>query len=260
MSGAGGMRVIGVVHLAALPGAPGWGGEMGEVVDAALADARAYEAGGCDAVVIENFGDAPFTAGRVGPETVAAMAVVGRRVGRELGIPFGFNVLRNDALAALALCAACGGSFIRVNVHTGAMVTDQGLIEGNAFETVRRRDQWCPEVKLLADVMVKHAAPAVATTIERAAEETLGRGKADGLIVSGAATGEAVLMGDLERVRAACPEATILVGSGVDEGNVAGLLEYADGVIVGTSVKEGGVTVGAVDEGRVRAFVGKVNN
>ncbi|MEM8952935.1 MAG: BtpA/SgcQ family protein [Verrucomicrobiota bacterium] len=255
-----GRKVIGVVHLGALPGAPGWGGDMAVVAEAAIRDARAYEMGGCHSLVIENFGDAPFTAGRVGPETVAAMAVVGRRVGREVEIPFGFNVLRNDPLAALGLCAACGGTFIRVNVHTGAMFTDQGFIEGNAYETVRRRDEWCPGVKIYADVLVKHAAPAVETTIERAAEETLGRGKADGLIVSGVATGDAVAMEDLKRVRGTCPEATILVGSGADAGNVGELLEYADGVIVGTSLKEEGETMNRVDEAKVRELVEAVPN
>jgi membrane complex biogenesis BtpA family protein len=163
-------RLIGVVHLGALPGAPGWGGDLEAVVSAALADAGAYEAGGCDALVIENFGDAPFTGATVGPETVAAMAVVGRRVGREVGLPVGFNVLRNDAAAALGLCAACEGAFIRVNVHTGAMLTDQGMIEGNAYDTVRRRERLCPGVKIFADVLVKHAAPVAPVTIERAAE------------------------------------------------------------------------------------------
>jgi membrane complex biogenesis BtpA family protein len=248
----GDIRLIGVVHLGPLPGAPGWRGDLEAIVSGALADARAYEAGGCDAVVIENFGDAPFTGSSVGPETVAAMAVAGRRVKRALSLPVGFNVLRNDAAAALGLCAACEGSFIRVNVHTGAMLTDQGVIEGDAYGTVRRRDALCPEVKIFADVLVKHAAPMAPTTIERAAEETLGRGKADGLIVSGEATGAVVDMGELRRVREACPEATLLIGSGVDEGNAGTLLEYADVLIVGTSVKKDGVTTNPVDGERVK--------
>jgi membrane complex biogenesis BtpA family protein len=240
-------RLFGVVHLGALPGAPGWEGDMEGVVSAAVADARAYEEGGCDAVVIENFGDAPFTGASVGPETVAAMAVVGRRVRREISVPMGFNVLRNDAAAALGLCAACEGKFIRVNVHTGAMLTDQGMIEGEAFATVRRRNELCPEVKIFADVLVKHAAPLTPMTIERAAEETLGRGKADGLIVSGEATGSAVDLDEVRRVREACPEAMILIGCGVEVGIARALLEWAYNLIVGTSVKEGGVTGNRVD-------------
>src|SRR5262245_10727877 len=119
--------LIGVVHLLPLPGSPRWQGDLEKLIKSAVADARAYEQGGADAVFIENFGDVPFTKSKVGPETIAAMAAAGRAIRQSIQIPLGFNVLRNDACAALALCAACRGDFIRVNVHTGAMLTDQGL-------------------------------------------------------------------------------------------------------------------------------------
>src|SRR5207302_2882561 len=115
--------------------------------------------GGAHALCIENFGDIPFTKGKVGPETIAAMAAAGCAIREMVKLPIGFNVLRNDASAALALCAACRGSFIRVNVHAGAMLTDQGLIEGNAYDTLRYRQRLCPEVQIFADVHVKHAVP-----------------------------------------------------------------------------------------------------
>src|SRR5262249_51766407 len=124
--------LIGVVHLRPLPGSPGWGGDLESVIEFAVNDARAYEPGGASAGFIENFGDVPFTKGHVGPETIAAMAAAGRAIREAVKLPMGFNVLRNDGCAALALCAACGGDFVRINVHTGAMLTDQGLIEGNA--------------------------------------------------------------------------------------------------------------------------------
>src|SRR5436190_21096294 len=130
---------IGVVHLRALPGSPRWQGDLKEVIKYAVNDARAYERGGAHAVFIENFGDVPFTKAEVGPETIAAMAAAGRAVRQAVKLPIGFNVLRNDPCAAFALCAACNGSFIRVNVHCGAMLTDQGVIEGNAYETLRYR-------------------------------------------------------------------------------------------------------------------------
>lgn len=150
---------VAVIHLQPLPGSPRWGGDFERVSRSAVDDARACKDGGTDAVVIENFGDAPFGKGAVPPETVAAMAVIGSAVRDAVGLPLGFNVLRNDGLAALALCAACGGDFIRVNVLSGAMVTDQGVIEGNAFSVTRLRRQLAPNAKILADVHVKHAAP-----------------------------------------------------------------------------------------------------
>src|SRR5258708_5810050 len=124
--------LLGVVHLRPLPGSPRWAGDLESVLRLAVNDARAYEQGGADALFVENFGDAPFTKGVVGPETVAAMAAAGRAVRAAVKLPIGFNVLRDDASAALALCAACGGSFIRVNVHCGAILPHPGIIQGNA--------------------------------------------------------------------------------------------------------------------------------
>jgi membrane complex biogenesis BtpA family protein len=244
---------IGVVHLKPLPGSPRFAGSMETVLKAALADARAYERGGAHAVFVENFGDAPFFK-TVGPETVAAMAVAGRAVREAVRLPIGFNVLRNDPHAALALCTACGGSFIRVNVHTGAMLTDQGLIEGDAAETLRRRQRLGPSVKILADVHVKHAAPLGNLPIAVAARDTLERGLADALIVSGSGTGQATEMEKLERVRRACPQARILIGSGTTASNVREYLRLADGVIVGSSLKRSGVLSKPVDARRVAAL------
>src|SRR5712692_1322087 len=116
--------LFGMVHMKALPGAPLFGGSLDAVIESAIADARALEAGGCDGMLFENFGDRPFGK-RAGAATVAAMSRVIAEVRREIRIDFGVNVLRNDAQAALAIAAATGAHFIRVNVHAGAMLTDQ---------------------------------------------------------------------------------------------------------------------------------------
>jgi membrane complex biogenesis BtpA family protein len=250
--------LIGVVHLKALPGSPGWKGDFATVLKSALADARAYERGGAHALVVENFRDVPFTKRNVGPETVAAMASVGRIIAEEIGLPIGFNVLRNDACAGLALCVACNGRFIRVNVHAGAMLTDQGVIESNAFETLRYRKRICPGALIFADVHVKHAVPLGNWPLEAAARDTLERGLADALIVSGAGTGLPTSASDVERIRAACPSAKILLGSGVTESNVRDYLPLADGFIVGTSLKFGGKVSNPVDPKRVAQLVKKL--
>jgi membrane complex biogenesis BtpA family protein len=246
--------LIGVVHLRALPGAPRWKGDLASVIKLAENDARAYERGGAHAVFIENFGDVPFTKASAGPETVAAMTAAGCAVRQAVGIPIGFNVLRNDARAALALCVACGGDFMRVNVHTGAMLTDQGLIEGSAFDTLRYRRTICPNALIFADVHVKHAVPIGNWTIEDAARDTAERGLADALIVSGAGTGMAADLADLESVRRVCPSARVLLGSGVTLQNARDFLALADGFIVGTSLKTGGKLANPVDPKRVAAL------
>jgi uncharacterized protein len=246
--------LIGVVHLRPLPGSPRWRGDLESVIQFAVNDARAYERGGAQALFIENFGDIPFTKGNVAPETIAAMAAAGRAIRQAVKLPLGFNVLRNDAHAALALCAVCGGEFIRVNVHTGAMLTDQGLIEGNAYETLRYRQRLCPRVRIFADVHVKHAVPLGDWTIEDAARDTVERGLAGALIVSGAGTGLATDLADVERVRRAAPGTKILLGSGVSLANARDFLPAADGFIVGTSLKVGGNVANPVDARRVTAL------
>ncbi len=246
--------LIGVVHLQPLPGAPRWNGDFRNTLRRAIQDARAYKRGGAHALFIENFGDAPFTAAKVGPETVAAMAAAGRAVRAAVDLPLGFNVLRNDACAALALCAACEGSFIRVNVHTGAMVTDQGVLQGQAYETLRYRRQICPETLIFADVHVKHAVPLGAQSIEQSARDTLERGLADALIVSGTGTGLAADIAQVRAVRSACPAARLLLGSGVTVENVRQYLPLADGFIVGTSLKRQGRILQPVDPARVAAL------
>jgi membrane complex biogenesis BtpA family protein len=247
--------LIGVVHLKPLPGAPRWEGDLKALIDFAVADAKAYERGGAHAIFVENFGDVPFTKSSVGPETIAAMTAAGCAIRAAVKLPIGFNVLRNDAQAALALCAACDGDFIRVNVHTGAMLTDQGLIEGDAYHTVRYRDRIRPGAQIFADVHVKHAQPLGDWTIEDSAHDTVERGLADALIVSGVGTGQAADMADVERVRRACPHTKLLLGSGVNVANVKDYLRFADGVIVGSSLKKDGKLANPVDAKRVAALV-----
>jgi membrane complex biogenesis BtpA family protein len=245
---------LGVVHLQPLPGAPRWRGDLDRVIRLAVADAVALERGGAHGMFIENFGDVPFTKGPVGPETVAAMCAVAWAIKDRVRIPIGFNVLRNDPRAALALCAACDGSLVRVNVHTGAMLTDQGLIEGNASDTLRYRQAMAPHAWILADVHVKHATPLGATDIESTARDTLSRGLADGLIVSGSGTGWTTELADVKRVRQAVPNARIFIGSGVTHDNLTDYLQFADGVIVGTALKSEGRVGNPVDTRRVRAL------
>lgn len=247
--------LIGVVHLRPLPGSPGFSGSLREIIKAAVADAAAYERGGAHAVFIENFGDVPFTKSAVAPETIASMSAAGCAVRAAVKLPIGFNVLRNDARAALALCAACEGSFIRVNVHCGAMLTDQGLIEGDAYNTLRHRKAIAPDAEIFADVHVKHAVPLGDWSLEDAAHDTVERGLADALIVSGVGTGQPADIADVERVRRACPNTKLLLGSGVTLENARDYLRHADGVIVGSSLKRDGRLSNPVDSKRVAALV-----
>ena len=247
--------VIGMVHLLPLPGAPRWNGDLDTVLHRAVADARTLSDGGVDAILVENFGDTPFLPGVVEPVTVAAMTRAVAAVRAALDRPVGVNVLRNDAAAALAVAAATGATFIRVNVHTGGMFTDQGWIQGKASETLRLRARIAPDVAILADVLVKHATPPAGANLRDAARDTWERGLADALIVSGAATGEATDLERVREVREAVPEAVVLVGSGVTAETAEATLAHAHGVIVGSALQEGGLAGRAVEIERVRRLV-----
>ena len=227
-----------MVHLLPLPGSPRFGGSLSDVIEAALSDAQAIVEGGAAGIVVENFGDVPFFAAMVPPETVAAMTRVVSEIARAVKKPFGVNVLRNDARAALAVAAATGAAFIRVNVHTGAMATDQGIIEGAAAETLRLRRSLAPEVLIFADHLVKHAAPIGAADPVQMARDLRLRGLADAIIVTGGETGAAADPARLTMLRQAI-DAPILVGSGLTAENAASFTD-ADGAIVGTSLKKNG--------------------
>jgi uncharacterized protein len=204
--------------------------------------------GGVDAIIVENLGDAPFASAHVAPYTVAAMTrVVTEIVG--IGVPVGVNVLRNDARAALSIAAATGAHFMRVNVHTGVMATDQGLLTGGARETLLERNRLGVDVVIAADVHVKHAAPLGDSRLEDAAHDTWHRGQANVLIVTGSGTGQPTDGTDVQRVRGAVPEATIWVGSGLRPG--CPLPDGANGAIVGTWLHRDSCLSAPVSEPRV---------
>lgn len=210
------------------------------------------EDGGAHGIIVENFGDAPFRIGRLDSETVSAMTLAVDKVRQSTNLPVGINMLRNDAGSAMAVAAVTGAAFIRVNVHYGIMAADEGLVEGEASRTLRQRQALGVDVKILADVMVKHAVPLGPMDLGLMVRETLNRGLADGLIISGPATGMATSETDVETARQAVPDAFILVGSGIDESNAAAVLAKADGAIVGTSLKRDGIITNLVDPERVK--------
>lgn len=252
--------LLGMAHLPPLPGAPEFDGDRAAIREAARADAEALLSAGFDGVLVENYGDAPYYPADVPKHTVAEMTAVVESLA--VDAPVGVNVLRNDAAAALSVAAATGGAFVRVNVHAGVRETDQGWIEGRAHETMRLRERLDADVAVLADVAVKHSAGPTDRDLATLAAETLDRGLADGLIVSGPATGESTAPEQLRRVVDARddtdPDAPVFVGSGVTPDNAADLLEVADGAVVGTAVKQGGETTNRVDSERAERLVDAV--
>lgn len=262
-----GQPVIGMVHLPPLPGTPQSTASAAEtmerVIGRATADAAALERGGVDGLLIENFGDAPFAPDDVPKHTVAATTRAATAVANGTDLPIGINVLRNDAAAAVSIAAATGAEFVRINVHTGARVTDQGIIEGRAHRTLRLRDQLDADVGVFADVDVKHSAPVSDADDLESVADTVERGLADAVIASGRGTGESLAESALREVVAARDDAgvdaPVIVGSGVTADSIGDVLELADGAIVGTALKENGETTAPVDAERVAALVDRAD-
>lgn len=247
--------IIGVVHLLPLPTSPRWGGSLKAVIDRAAQEATALASGGVDGIIVENFFDAPFVKERVDPAVVSAMSLIVQQLMQLVTLPIGINVLRNDAHSALAIASCVKAQFIRVNVLTGVMATDQGIIEGQAHSLLRYRRELGSDVKILADVLVKHARPLGSPNLTTAVQDTIERGLADAVILSGWSTGSPPSLEDLELARAAADETPVFIGSGANWENVSTLMQAADGVIVSSSLKRHGRREQPIDPIRVSQFV-----
>ncbi len=232
--------IIGMIHVGPLPSTPSdeWL-SIDEVVDRAVKEARILENGGVDGVMVENFHDTPYPRYSADPATVAAMAIITREVRREVSVPVGVNILRNCGVQALGVAFVAGASFIRVNALAEAVVSDQGVLEPIAYELMRYRRYLGAEVSVLADVHVKHAAPLAPRPLKLVAAETVERGGADAVVVSGSATGRPPTVSEVREVKEAV-KAPVIIGSGLNPGNAVELLKIADGAIVGTYFKVGG--------------------
>ncbi len=226
---------------------------MSAVIERARSDARLLADVGFEGIMVENFGDAPFFADDAPKVTIAAMTLAIGEVS-SVGLPVGVNVLRNDALGALSIAAAVEAAFVRVNVLSGIMYTDQGPIVGRAAEVARARRELSPATAIMADVFVKHATPPAGLSLVDATNDLVERAGADGVIVSGSGTGAATNLEDLRTVadRSHLP---VFVGSGATADTIGQILTIADGAIVGSDTKIDGIATNPVDAARAAAVV-----
>lgn len=247
--------IIGVVHLQPLPTSPRWGGDLQAIISRAEREATALASGGVDGIIVENFFDAPFVKDQVDPAVVSAMTLLVQKIMNLVSLPIGINVLRNDGQSAMAIASCVQAQFIRVNVLTGVMSTDQGLIEGKAHQLLRYRRELGSDVKIFADVLVKHAQPLGEPNLTTVVQETIERGLADGIILSGWTTGSPPTLEDLKLASAAALDTPVFIGSGANSNNISTLMPAADGVIVSSSLKRHGHIDRPIDPIRVSQFV-----
>lgn len=249
-------KLIGMVHLKPLPGSYQYKDDLSNIIDHAVTEAKKIEDSGFDAVMVENFHDVPFSK-EVEPVTVSSMSVIGKEIMEEVSIPVGINVLRNDALASYSVAYSVDADFIRVNVLSGVALTDQGIIEGSAQDLFDLRRRVQSDIQVLADVHVKHAHHF--SDFTEAIDDTVERGLADAVVVSGERTGGSVEPNKL-RLAKENSNAPVIVGSGVTKNNLSDLWDYGDTFIVGTSIKKNGVTNNDIDLERAKDLVKKAQD
>lgn len=233
--------IIGMIHLAALPGTPSNKRSVDEIAESAVAEANVLRDAGIDALAIENMHDTPYLKGAVGPEITAAMTIVAREVRRAAQLPCGIQILAGANREALAVALAAGLEFIRAEGFAFAHVADEGIFESCAGELLRyRRVIGADSIAVWTDIKKKHSSHAITADVglastARAAEFL----RSDAVVVTGSVTGHAPTAGEI----AAAREATrlpIIVGSGVTVENFPALLARADAAIVGSAIKENG--------------------
>ena len=241
-----------MIHLEALPGTPLGRHPLAVIVERALAEADCYAGAGYQGIMIENTRDRPYVQRTAGPEIIAAMAVVAAEIRRRVSITLGIQVLAGANTASLAVAHASGAAFVRAEGFVFAHVADEGLFSADAGPLLRyRRTIGAESVRVFADIKKKHSAHAITEDVDIA--ETAKAAEffqADGVIVTGIATGQATNPAEVDAVSQAVTIPT-LVGSGITPENVT-RYHGAEGLIVGSWVKQGGLWSNPLDPDRVK--------
>ena len=252
------MKVIGVVHLKGLPGSPSYDSNLEQIYKLAIKDAQSLKLGGVDSVIIENFGDSPFVKDSISKLTLSHFVNIVNEIKRNVDIEVGINVLRNDGESALSIADATKSSFVRINILSGTMYTDQGIIEGKANEIIKLKNTLENKIEIYSDVFVKHAVPPPGYTIENQTEELLYRAGADKIIITGDGTGKEIDYDELKKLREIVPEGRLVIGSGINESNIKKYQGIADILIIGTGFKIDHDVSKQVEFERVKNLIDKV--
>ena len=254
--------IWGMIHVPTIPGSGIQKKSFDEIKEFCLIDAKNLFDNGVKHFFIENFGDAPFTKGSVQPHVTAGLTAIIEHIKSHLpGCIFGVNVLRNDALSALAIASTTGSQAIRVNVLTHARLTDQGIIEGCSYELTRYKHQLQSNLEIWADVDVKHSYSLASIPLEDSIHDTLGRGGADKVIFTGSRTGveaDFKIIKSLIEANVLTPE-QVAIGSGISPENIQDFMPYAKNFIVGTSLKQQGIFTNHIDPQKVSKLVSSIS-
>ncbi|HET6266122.1 MAG TPA: BtpA/SgcQ family protein [Acidobacteriota bacterium] len=228
--------IIGMIALPPMLGYPEFT-SLYSVIERALGDLDTLQKGGVDGVCLENDYDRPHVM-TVGPEVVASFTCVAQEVAKHANVPVGLEVLLNDWRASLAIAKVIDARFVRLDFFVDRVRIAAGVVEPEPEAVLAYRKKIQAEsVALFTDIQVKYSELLEPNKpLGVSAKQAIASGS-DGLIVSGTVTGEWPTLADLLETREAAGDVPVLVGSGTSPQNVRDLFQYADGAIVGTSLK-----------------------
>ncbi|CAN5244593.1 BtpA/SgcQ family protein [soil metagenome] len=248
--------VISMLHLMALPGDPAYDskGGIGAVVDRAREELEALQSGGVDGIMISNEFSLPYLT-KTEPITAITMARIIGELLPDISVPYGVNVLW-DGRASIDLAVATGAKFVR-EIFTGVYASDFGLWDTNVGEVARHRARvGGSHVKLLFNIVPESAQYLAGRDLAAITRTTVFATLPDAICVSGATAGSPTDLEALKVVKAAAGAVPVFVNTGVRAENVGAQLSIADGAVVGTYFKEGGVFENRAQKSRVEELMG----
>ena len=251
--------IIGMVHLLPLPGTLNYDGNVDRIYEQAVADAKALEAGGASALIVENMNDVPAPI-ELSPEQFAFLAAAAAKVKDIVKIPVGIDAAFCDWKASIAIAKAVKADFVRLAVFVDQVVIASGQVDPCCREAVKyRKELGAEDILFLCDAQVKHSFMKVDTISLIESAKMAEENGADAIIVTGASTGQATPIDMIKCVREVV-KVPVLAGSGFSAENCVSQLPFIDGAIVGSSFKDGGVLTNPIDVNRVMRLMKTVRD
>lgn len=246
--------IIGMVHCLPLPGTPSFDGDFDKILNRAISDARTLQKAGVNAIIVENMGDSPFAA-KMDIEQVTALTAAATLVKKEINIPLGIDAAFNDCKASIAIAAITKADFIRVPVFIDTVIFSDGIVYPCARECMKfRKEMGVENIKIFADIQVKHTYMLSKEISIIDSAKTAKSNGADAVIVTGSVTGSKAPIQMIEEVKKAI-DIPVIAGSGVNKDNIKEQMKIADGAIIGSSLKEGGILTNPISYDLVKSVL-----
>lgn len=250
--------LIGMVHCLPLPGTMNYAGSMNAIIEKAVSDAKTLEKSGFDAILTEPTLDLPSGMIR-GQLQLAAMSIICEAVSQAVNLPTGVSYFTPDCMDMFSIAKACGADFVRVTTFVDTVIFPPGISYPSASRVWEvRRQEGMRDIAVLADIQVKHGTMMYPNTrLEESAYFAEQQG-ADAVIVTGSATGQETPTDTIQRVKRIV-KIPVIVGSGVSADNIQSQMPFADGFIIGSSIKINGKLESPVDEDLASALASLKN-